>query len=105
MTSAADVVKAYFEALNGRDLDAAVGLWHPGGVDRFVGEQELMAPGGVREYFSDLFSAFPDMQLEIEDVTAGRGRVAVRWRGRGTFAGPGTFQGFEPNGARVDLEG
>ena len=31
--------------------------------------------------------------------------VAVRWRARATFAGPGSFMGFEPNGARVDIEG
>ena len=30
---------------------------------------------------------------------------AVRWRLRGTFAGPGRFQGIEPTGARVELEG
>ena len=31
--------------------------------------------------------------------------MAVRWRARATFAGPGRFMGFEPNGARVDVEG
>ena len=31
--------------------------------------------------------------------------MAVRWRARATFAGPGSFMGFEPNGARVDIEG
>jgi hydroxyacylglutathione hydrolase len=105
MASATDVVKAYFDALNGRDLDAAVALWHSGGIDRFVGDQEVIAPDGVRRYFSDLFAAFPDMQIEVQDTTAARGRVAVRWRARGTFAGPGSFQGFEPNGARLDTEG
>jgi hypothetical protein len=29
----------------------------------------------------------------------------VRWRLQATFAGPGRFQGFAPNGAIVDLEG
>jgi predicted ester cyclase len=28
-----------------------------------------------------------------------------RWHARATFAGPGKFMGFEPNGARVDIEG
>ncbi len=46
MASATDVVKAYFEALNSRDLDAAVELWHPGGIDHFVGDQEVTAPEG-----------------------------------------------------------
>ncbi len=29
----------------------------------------------------------------------------MRWRARATFAGPGSFQGFAPNGARIDIEG
>ncbi len=32
-------------------------------------------------------------------------RTAVRWRATGTFAGPGTFQGFSPNHARIAIEG
>ncbi len=32
-------------------------------------------------------------------------QTAVRWRVEATFAGPGPFQGFEPNGARVVMEG
>ena len=32
-------------------------------------------------------------------------RAAVRWRAHATFAGPGNFLGFEPNGARIDIEG
>jgi steroid delta-isomerase-like uncharacterized protein len=99
------IARRYFEALNAHDLDAAVACWTPGGVDRFVGQQELIAPDGVREYFRSLFDAFPDMSLEVLDVTTSKTRAAVRWRGRGTFAGPGTFQGFTPNGARIDIEG
>ena len=29
----------------------------------------------------------------------------MRWRARGTFAGPGRLQGNVPNGAKIDLEG
>jgi steroid delta-isomerase-like uncharacterized protein len=105
MASTADVAKRYFDALNNHDLDAATELWAEGAIDRFVGQQELVAPDGVRDYFSQLFAAFPDFSLEVIDLTTARNRTAVRWRGRGTFAGPGSFQGFEPNGARVDLEG
>ena len=31
--------------------------------------------------------------------------MAVQWRARGTFAGPGTFQGFVANGAHLEMEG
>jgi ketosteroid isomerase-like protein len=92
--AATDTVKRYFEAMGARDLDAALALWEPGGIERIVGGPELTAPGGIREYFGELFAAFPDFTFEVLE-TAGEGdRVAVRWRARGTFAGPGRFQGF-----------
>src|SRR5581483_1817102 len=103
--STSEVAKRYFAALNAHDLDAALACWRPGGVDRFVGQDEYIAPDGIREYFQTLFDAFPDFELEVLELTTYRNRAAVRWRGRGTFAGPGYYQGLAPNGARIDLEG
>jgi glyoxylase-like metal-dependent hydrolase (beta-lactamase superfamily II) len=101
MPSTSEIARRYFEALSARDLDAAVACWALGGVDNFVGQLEVTAPDGVRQYFSEVFDAFPDFKLEIQDLTTYRNRTAVRWRATATFAGPGTFQGFEPNGARA----
>jgi steroid delta-isomerase-like uncharacterized protein len=105
MATTAEIAKRYFTALAAHDLDAAVECWAPGAVDRLVGGAELIAPDGVREYFDHLFQAFPDFALEIIELTTSRGRTAVRWRARGTFAGPGLFQGFVANGARITIEG
>ncbi len=105
MASAAEIAKRYFAALATHDLDDAIALWAPGAIDRFVGARELVAPDGIREYFEELFSAFPDFAFEVLDVTSNRNRAAVRWRARATFAGPGSFQGFEPNGERISVEG
>jgi steroid delta-isomerase-like uncharacterized protein len=105
MASTPEIAKQYFDALSAHDIDAAVAVWAPGAVDRLVGQQELIAPQGIREYFADLFAAFPDFGFEVLDLTTSRGRTAVRWRARATFAGPGTFQGFAPNGARIEIEG
>ncbi len=105
MASASEIARQYFAALGARDLDAAAACWAPGAVDRLVGAEELIAPEGIRRYFGALFAAFPDFELEVLEVTAGRGRVAVRWRAHGTFAGPGDFQGFVANGATMTLEG
>ncbi len=103
--STSEVAKRYFKALAEQDLGAAVACWKPGCIDRFVGQQDLIAPDGVRTYFEALFAAFPDFQFEILELTTYRNRSAVRWRARATFAGPGSFQGFAPTGARVDVEG
>jgi hydroxyacylglutathione hydrolase len=105
MATTTEIAKRYFAALAAHDLDAAVACWRPGAVDRLVGAQELIAPDGIREYFSGMFAAFPDFDFEVLELTTGRNRTAVRWRARGTFAGPGRFQGFTPNHARIDLEG
>ncbi len=105
MASTSEIARRYFAALTAHDLDAAVACWQPGSIDRFVGQQELVAPQGVREHFAALFAAFPDFTLEILDVTTARDRTAVRWQAHGTFAGPGFFQGFAPNGARIRIEG
>jgi hydroxyacylglutathione hydrolase len=82
-----------------------VACWAPGGLERFVGQEEVIAPEGVREYFTALFAAFPDFEFEVLDITTARTRTAVRWRAAGTFAGPGSFRGFVPNGARIEIEG
>jgi steroid delta-isomerase-like uncharacterized protein len=105
MASTSNVAKRYFEALSAHDLDAAAACWAPGGVDRLVGQQDLIAPEGIRDYFGALYDAFPDFALEIVELTTYKTRTAVRWRATGTFAGPGTFQGFEANGAPVEIEG
>ncbi|MGZ4169305.1 MAG: ester cyclase [Solirubrobacteraceae bacterium] len=105
MASTSDIAKRYFAALSAHDLDAATACWKPGAVDRLVGAQDLVAPEGIRSYFGELFAAFPDFELEVVELTTGRHRTAVRWRAHGTFAGPGRFQRFAPNHARIELEG
>lgn len=103
--STVEVAKRYFEALAARDVQSAVACWSPGGIDRFVGQRELVAPDGVREYFAALFDAFPDFRFAILETTTAHDRAAVRWRATATFAGPGSFEGLQPNGARVEIEG
>jgi hydroxyacylglutathione hydrolase len=105
MPATTETALAYFDALIRRDPDALAACWRPGGVDRMVGEAELAAPDGVRDYFSELFRAIPDIAFEVVSTTAEDDRCAVRWRATGTFAGPGRLQGLEATGARVVFEG
>jgi glyoxylase-like metal-dependent hydrolase (beta-lactamase superfamily II)/predicted ester cyclase len=105
MASATEIARRYFAAAANRDVEAMVACWAPGGIERFVGQQEVIAPAGVRDYFNTLFGAFPDFTFEVVDVTTARSRTAVRWRATATFAGPGSFQGIEPGGQRIAIEG
>jgi len=98
------VARAYFAAVAARDPEAMAACWKPGGIDRLHGQADLVAPDGVRAYFTELFGAFPDLAVEILSTTADAERCAVRWRMTATFAGPGRFQRFEPTGARVAID-
>ncbi len=99
------VARAYFDAIAARDLDAMVECWEPGGIDNIAPlGRPLRAPEEIREFFTQTFTAMPDMRFEVLDVVAARNQAAVRWRAAGTFCG-GSFEGIEPTGARVELEG
>ena len=65
--SSADVARRYFEALAARDVESAVALWAAGGIERVVGQRELTAPAGVREFQNELFGAIPDLRWEVLD--------------------------------------
>lgn len=99
------IAREYFEAVGHRDLDAAMDLWEPGGKGAIHGLVELRVPDGYREWFGNLFRAFPDFEMEILDIVAAGEQAAVRWRAVGTFSGPASFEGLHPTGARVEMEG
>ncbi len=101
----ATAARRYFDALGARDLDAAAACWAPDGRDHMIGVAELAGPGGVRGFFSEMFDAFPDLHIEVVDQLTEGDRSAVRWRATATFAGPGSWQGIAPTGARIDLRG
>ena len=103
--SAKMVVSDYMQALADQDLDRAVSLWKPGTIDTLYGFGDLEAPHGIRAWFSDLFGAFPDWEFEVLEVVASGETAVARWRAKATFTGPGKFQGLQPNGARIELEG
>jgi steroid delta-isomerase-like uncharacterized protein len=102
---AATVARAYFDAVAKQDLDAMVAPWEPGAPDVIHGVVEMRVPEDLRSWFGNLFAAFPDFTFEILDVTASDEKAAVRWHATGSFDGSARFEGLDPNGARIDLEG
>jgi predicted ester cyclase len=103
--STAEVARSYFEAVGRGDVDAMESHYEPGSVGKIHGLVELHVGGNYREWFGNLFRAFPDWNYEILDIVAEGEKAAVRWRARGTFNGDAKFEGMEPNGASVDVEG
>jgi predicted ester cyclase len=99
------VARAYFGAVAARDIEAMAACWKPGALDVIHGVVEMRVPGDLRNWFGDLFRAFPDFSFEVLDVMATSEKAAVRWHATGTFNGSGRFEGLDPNGGRVDIEG
>jgi hydroxyacylglutathione hydrolase len=99
------IAKDYFDAIARRDIEGMVALWKPGGREFIRGQVDTTAPDGVRGFFTELFGAVPDFDLQVQDLVVDKGRAAVRWRATGTFCGETPFKGLDPNGARLELEG
>ena len=100
----AAVAAAYFAALAARDVEGMVACWAPGGREHIRGQIDTTAPDGVREYFTALFAAVPDLEFRVLRTTVQRERAVVRWELVGTFAGA-PFGGVAATGARLHLEG
>jgi steroid delta-isomerase-like uncharacterized protein len=99
------IVRDYFARITARDPDGMMKFWQPGKGARIHGIADLVAPDSYRAWFANLFAAFPDLNLVVEEVVADESRAAVRWRATGTFNGTAQFEGFEPTGAKVDIQG
>jgi glyoxylase-like metal-dependent hydrolase (beta-lactamase superfamily II)/predicted ester cyclase len=99
------VARSYFEAINARDLDAAVAMWADGGREHVRGQTDVTAPDGLRDFLSDLLAGMPDLRFDITNTTTEGERCGVQWRLTGTFAGPGSLSGVAPTGHPLTLEG
>jgi len=102
-TATKKAVLAYVEAINAHDVEAAVAAWAVGGVEHLHGQRDIVAPDGTRQFLDELFGAFPDARFTIDRLTVDADRATLQMTLRGTFAGPGAWAGFEPNGARVEV--
>jgi steroid delta-isomerase-like uncharacterized protein len=96
--------REYFDAFNAHDLDAMAAFWDDETIEDLVPVGILRGPGELRQYFSDMFAAMPDVQMTVERVVADASVATVQWRMTGTFTG-GPFQGLEPNGKYVEVRG
>jgi steroid delta-isomerase-like uncharacterized protein len=105
VAEAADVGRAYFQAVADRDVDAMAACWEPGCVDELHGLASLRAPEGVREWFANTFRAVPDFHMEVLDLIADDDKVAVRWHMTGTFSGEARFEGAIATGEKIDITG
>jgi len=100
----ARIAEAYFDAIARHDVEAAVEMWKPGGRENVRGQVDTTAPDGVREFLTGIIAPFPDLRFRVVETTVQDDRAAVRWEATGTFTGA-PFQGVEPTGAPLRIEG
>lgn len=102
---AAQVAREYFEAVANRDVEAMISHWRPGGTGHIHGLADLTPPADYRRWFGAFFAAFPDLRFEVLSITTEDEMAAVRWRATGTFSGSTRFEGLDPNGNSIDVQG
>jgi predicted ester cyclase len=103
--STAETVRTYFDAIAQRDVQAMAACWKPGSIDHFHGIADLSVPDGLKQWFGNLFAAFPDFTMVVADLISEGDKAAVRWKATATFTGDARFEGFIANGAKVTTEG
>ena len=103
-------VRTLFEGMNALDADAAASVL----TDDVVWQQPglpgpLVGRTATANTLRDLFRAFPDLAIPLDDVVIYHGpdgtRAASHWRVIGTMTGPLDPPGFAPTGRRCEVHG
>jgi steroid delta-isomerase-like uncharacterized protein len=95
-------VRAYYEAMDNRDVNAMLAMWSDDGVEDIVPIGVVRGRGELGDFLRSLFQAMPDARTTITRLIAGEQSCSVEWRLEGTFNGS-PFMGIEPTGSRVEL--
>ena len=87
------------EVASGGKLDVLDEILAPGFVDHDPGDY-APTKEGLTNFFSDFRSAFPDLQVEVEEMHAIDDTVVIRYTVTGTHEGE--FMGHAPTGKRFE---
>lgn len=95
--------QAFGAAVNEGRLDAFDQLVAQDSVDNDPGPGQGPGPAGYRAFYTAMRTAFPDLHVEVDHVTAADDDVAFAYTLTGTHSGP--FQGNEPTGRSFSVRG
>ena len=92
------------EIIGKGNLDLADEYFDPSYVGHDVASPEpVRGPDGIRQQAEGYRSAFPDLQITVEDQLAEGDTVATRWTARGTH--DGELFGIGPTGKQATVSG
>jgi steroid delta-isomerase-like uncharacterized protein len=89
-----------WELFNARDIDEMLAKTADDFVNHNAAPGTPPGPEGQREVNQRLWSAFPDLEFEVEDMLVADDRVAVIGMMRGTHRGE--FMGIKPTNKRFE---
>lgn len=95
--------QAFREAVNTGNLAAFDDLVAIGSVDHDPAPGQVAGPAGYHGFYTEMRTAFPDLHIEVEHLTAVDGDVAFAYTLTGTHAGP--LMGHEPTGKSISIRG
>jgi PAS domain S-box-containing protein len=103
-TTAADVVRRAFDALNRADLGALRALMAADVIEDVVPDGVQDGPEAVLAAYRAVLTALPGLRADAVHLLAHDDLVLVNWEVSGIFSGS-AFRGIEPTGSRIRLEG
>ena len=97
------VARRGYEAINQNNLDALDEVVASDITDNDPAPGQAPGLEGVKQYFSSLHAAFPDVRMDVEEMIAEGDKVVARVSVSGTHRGE--FMGIAPTGNRVTIKG
>ena len=97
------IARRGYEAINQNNLDALDEVAAPHLTDHDPAPGQAPGLDGVKQWFSSMHTAFPDFQMNVEDMIAEGDKVVARVRMSGTHQG--VFMGIDATGNRVTITG
>jgi len=97
------IARRTYELFNAHNLDALDEVVAPNIVDRNPSPGQAPGLEGVKQFFSMLYTAFPDFHITVEDLIAEGDKVVARVRVNSTHQGE--FMGIPPTGKPVTQTG
>ncbi|HEY5639037.1 MAG TPA: ester cyclase [Dehalococcoidia bacterium] len=92
----------YDEVVNGRNLEAIDDLVTPNFVEHEALPGMANDASGVKQFFTMVFEAFPDLRIEVHDLIVEGDKVAARCTMSGTHKG--TFMDIPATGKGMSVQ-
>ncbi len=91
------------ECIGENDLSVFGDIWADEVVDHDPAPGQGPGGAGLKGFWSDFLEAFPDLQIEVDELMADDDRVTIAYRVNGTHQGE--FMGAAPTGSKMEIRG